>query len=174
MKILFLGGPGTGKSTVGQRLAKDLGWPWISSGAILRESKEPWVLEKLKTAQLFDDQMITELIFARLEGVENAIIDGFPRTLGQAEAVAKRGMKIDLMVEMVVPLEEINRRLAERGREQDSPEIIAERWTEYERGRTEIMAFLVGNGVKALAVDGVGTMDEVYKRTLLEIRRVMK
>lgn len=107
MKLLFLGGPGTGKSTVGNRLANDLNWPWISSGAILRESKEQWVIERLKTAQLFDDEMVSELIFSRLSGIENAIIDGYPRTLRQAEIIVDRGLKIDYIVELVVPLKRL-------------------------------------------------------------------
>ena len=152
MKLLFLGGPGTGKSTVGNRLANDLNWPWISSGAILRESKEQWVIERLKTAQLFNDEMVSELVFSRLSGIENAIIDGYPRTLKQAEIIVDRGLKIDYIVELVVP------------------EIIEERQADYERSRNEIVAYLMGNGVKLLTVDGVGEVDEVYKRTVSIIR----
>lgn len=170
MKILFLGGPGTGKSTVGQRLARDLKWPWISSGAILRESNEEWVIEKLKTAQLFDDEMVAGLVFSRLAGVENAIIDGFPRTLKQAELMLEQGQKPDMMVEMVVPLEEIEARLGLRGRDQDEPEVVEERYNAYEATKGEIMAYLAGNGVKVVSVDGVGTMDEVYVRTVNAIR----
>ena len=173
MKLLFLGGPGTGKSTVGNRLAKDLKWPWISSGAILRESKEQWVIDRLKTAQLFDDEMISELIFSRLKGVENAIIDGYPRTLKQAEIIVERGLLIDYIVELVVPFDEVMRRLAARGRSQDVPEIIEERQADYERRRNEIVAYLVGNGVKLLTVDGMGGVDEVYKRTVTLIRNEM-
>ena len=58
MRILLLGAPGTGKSTVGKRLAVDMGWFWLSSGELLRESQEQWVIDKLKTAELFDDDMI--------------------------------------------------------------------------------------------------------------------
>lgn len=172
MKILFLGAPGTGKSTAGQRLAQAMRWPWVSSGAILRESSEPWVIEKLKTAELFDDEMVAGLVFSRLEGVESAIIDGFPRTLRQAEIIVERGMKIDLMVELVVPLEEVMARLTLRGRDQDTPEVVEERWAEYERNKSEIMAYLVGNGVKVVAVDGLGTMDEVYQRVLKSVQEV--
>lgn len=172
MKILFLGGPGTGKSTVGQRLAKDLGWPWVSSGAILRESKEEWVIERLKTAQLFDDEMVAGLVFSRLTGVANAIIDGFPRTLRQAEMMTERGELPELMVELVVPLEEAVARLSQRGREQDTREVIEERWADYEAMKSEIMAYLAGNGVKIVTVDGVGSMDEVYVRVVEAIRGV--
>lgn len=170
MKILFLGGPGTGKSTVGNRLARDLNWPWISSGAILRESKEQWVIDRLKTAQLFDDEMISELVFSRLEGIDNAIIDGYPRTLRQAEIIIERGLLIDYIVELIVPFDEVMRRLSLRGRSQDVPEIIEERQADYEKSRNEIIAYLMGNGVKLLTVDGLGEIDEVYKRAVGLIR----
>lgn len=170
MKILFLGGPGTGKSTVGNRLAKDLNWPWISSGAILRESKEQWVIDRLRTAQLFDDEMISELVFSRLEGIDNAIIDGYPRTLRQAEIIVERGLLIDYIVELIVPFDEVMRRLSIRGRSQDVPEIIEERQADYEKSRNEIVAYLMGNGVELLTVDGLGEIDEVYKRAVSLIR----
>ena len=127
MRIIFIGGPGTGKSTVGKRLAGDLGWPWISSGEILRESKEPWVIERLKTAQLFDDEMVTQLVLSRLDETENAIIDGFPRTLKQAENMVERGYPADILVDLSVPIEEAIARLVERGRDQDTPEIVRQR-----------------------------------------------
>ena len=69
-----------------------------------------------------------------------------------------------------MPFEEIMRRLSLRGRSQDVPEIIEERQADYERSRNEIVAYLMGNGVKLLTVDGVGEVDEVYKRTVSIIR----
>ena len=170
MKILLLGGPGSGKSTVGQRLAQDMGWPWVSSGAILRESTEPWVIERLKTAQLFDDEMVSDLVFGRLEGVENAIIDGYPRTLRQAEIIVEKGLEIDIAVEVVVPIEESLARLSLRGREQDDSAIVEERWNDYDKTKTEILAYLAGNGVKVLTADGVGAPDEVYNRVVEMLR----
>ena len=170
MRIIFLGGPGSGKSTVGNRLAEDLKWPWISSGEILRQSKEPWVIEKLKTAQLFDDDMIAGLVLSRLTGVTNAILDGFPRTFRQAEIMLSRGEEVDLIVELNVPLEEVQKRLFMRGRDQDTKEIIEERLAMYEQSKTEIIAYLVGNGAKLLTVDGVGTPDEVYYRVARAIQ----
>lgn len=170
MKILLLGGPGTGKSTVGQRLAAELGWPWISSGAILRESKEPWVIEKLKTSQLFDDKMISDLVFKRLEGVRDAIIDGYPRTVRQAEMTVERGLKIELMVELTIPMEEVFARLSLRGRDQDSPEVIRERWAEYDEMKEGIMKFLEERGTRSLTIDGVGTQEEVYERVVKAIK----
>ena len=60
-----------------------------------------------------------------------------------------------------------------RGRSQDVPEVIEDRQMDYERSRNEIVAYLVGNGVKLLTVDGVGEVDEVYKRAVTIIRNEM-
>ena len=174
MRIIFIGGPGTGKSTVGKRLAGDLGWPWISSGEILRESKEPWVIERLKTAQLFDDEMVTQLVLSRLDETENAIIDGFPRTLKQAENMVERGYPADILVDLSVPIEEAITRLVERGRDQDTPEIIRQRWDEFNETKAQIEAYLGGNGVRIVAIDGVGTQEEVYQRAVAQIHEAME
>ena len=138
----------------------------MSSGEILRQSKEPWVIEKLKTAQLFDDEMIAGLVLSRLHQTPNAILDGFPRTLKQAEIMLSRGEKIDVIAEMVVPIEEVQKRLFLRGRDQDTKEIIEERFQTYEQSKDEIVAFLVGNGAKLVKIDGLGTQDEVYARAI--------
>ena len=173
MRIIFLGGPGSGKSTVGTRLAEDLKWPWISSGEILRQSKEPWVVEKLKTAQLFDDEMISGLVLSRLHDEPNAIIDGFPRTFKQAEIMLSRGEKVDIIIEMKVPLEEVQKRLYLRGRDQDAKDIVEERYAMYEYDKDKIIAYLIGNGAKILTIDGVGTQDEVYQRVAKGIQGVI-
>src|SRR5574344_815607 len=164
MIIIFLGGPGSGKSTLGNRLAEELKWPWISTGEILGESEEPWVVEKLKTAQLFSEEMVSGLLFSRLEGVDNAVIDGYPRTLPKAEILVERNLKVDLLIELDVSLEEAKKRLSLRGRNQDIDDVIDERFADYEENKAKIQAFLVGNGTKFLNVDGIGTPDEVYNR----------
>lgn len=173
MRIIFLGGPGSGKSTVGSRLAEELKWPWISSGEILRQSKEPWVIERLKTAQLFDDEMVAGLVFSRLHDVPNAILDGFPRTFKQAEIMISRGEKVDIIVEMKVPMEEVQKRLFLRGRDQDTKDVIEERYAMYNHDKDEIMAYLVGNGAKVITIDGVGSQDEVYQRVAKGIQEVI-
>lgn len=173
MRIIFIGGPGSGKSTVGNRLAGDLGWPWISSGEILRESKESWVVEKLKTAQLFDDEMVAGLVLSRISTEPNVILDGFPRTFKQVEIMYSRGEKVDIIVEMQVPIEEVQQRLVLRGRDQDSKDIVEERYAMYLQSKDEILAYLIGNGAKLITIDGVGTQDEVYQRVAKGIQEVI-
>ena len=170
MKIFIMGASGSGKSTVGERLARDLKWGWVDTGAIFRESKEPWVVEQLKTAQLFDDEMTAGLVLPRLTEAPNVVFTGFPRNLRQAEILVERQMVPDSLIEIAVPVEEIQKRLALRGREQDAPEIVEERIAMYEGTKAEILAVLIGNGAKILTVDGVGTPEEVYAGVLAVLR----
>lgn len=171
MNILFLGAPGSGKSTIGQTLARDMGWEWISTGEILRQSTEDWVVERLKTEQLFDDEMVMGLAIPRVKAADNAIFDGFPRTLRQAEILHEQGVLPDLIVEVEVPIEEIHARLALRGREQDKPEVVEQRFLMYQDTRDEIMAFIAGHGVPVVVIDGVGTPEEVYGRVKTEVMK---
>ncbi|MBQ9019756.1 nucleoside monophosphate kinase [Candidatus Saccharibacteria bacterium] len=171
MNILFLGAPGSGKSTIGQRLAKEMGWEWISTGEILRQSTEDWVVERLKTEQLFDDEMVMGLAIPRVRAAENAIFDGFPRTLRQAEILKEEGLLPDMIIEVDVPLEEIHERLALRGREQDTPEIVDQRYMMYQDTRNEIMAYIAGHGVPVAVINGVGTQEEVYARAKAEVMK---
>lgn len=174
MNILFLGAPGSGKSTISETLAKEMGWEWISTGEILRQSTEEWVVERLKTGQLFDDDMVMGLAVPRVEVAENAIFDGFPRTVRQAAILAEKKMLPDLIVEVEVPIEEIQERLALRGREQDRPEIVEERYVMYQDSKNEILAFLVGHGVPVVVIDGVGTPEEVYRRARAEVQKIVR
>lgn len=132
------------------------------------------MVEKLKTAQLFDDEMVAGLVLSRLSTEPNAILDGFPRTFKQAEIMYSRGEKVDIIVEMQVPIEEVQQRLVLRGRDQDTKEIIEERYQMFEDSKDEILAFLIGNGAKMLTIDGVGTQDEVYQRVAKGIQGVIK
>ena len=128
------------------------------------------MVEKLKTAQLFDDDMISGLVLSRLSTEPNAILDGFPRTFKQVEIMYKRGEKVDIIVEMRVPIEEVQKRLYLRGRDQDSKDIVEERYAMFEQSKDEILAYLIGNGAKLITVDGVGTQDEVYQRVAVGIQ----
>ena len=169
-RVLLLGAPGSGKSTQGQMLAKELGWKWVSTGELLRSSKEPWIIEKLKTAELFPDEMIFELLAGALAGADEVILDGAVRTKEQALYALSPEIKLDTVVEISVPREELLKRVLQRGRDQDTEEIATQRLEDYDKMKEEILEVLRQGGVKVLEVDGVGTPEEVQAR----LREVLK
>lgn len=127
MNIIMLGAPGTGKGTVAGILTEKLGWPQVSTGDIFRKHiKEGTELGKLaekyiSKGNLVPDDVTVKLIENRLkeEDVQEGIIlDGFPRTVKQAEELdkllAQKGEKVDLVVNLTTPKEEIIERIVNR------------------------------------------------------------
>ncbi len=127
MVIIMLGAPGTGKGTVAGILTEKLGWPQVSTGDIFRKHiKEGTELGKLadtyiSKGNLVPDDVTIQLIENRLkeDDVQQGIIlDGFPRTIKQAEELdkilAKQGKKVDLVINLTTPKEEIIERIVNR------------------------------------------------------------
>lgn len=126
MHIVILGAPGSGKGTQASRLARERGLTHLSTGDMLRDAvarKSALGLEaesSMKRGLLVPDGIIFGLIGEALDGAKGSgwIMDGFPRTLAQAEEfdamLAKRGEKIDYVVDIGVDPELIVRRLSNR------------------------------------------------------------
>lgn len=127
MNLILLGPPGAGKGTQAQRIVERYHIPQISTGDILRKAvKEGTPLgEKVKgfmdQGQLVPDRVVIEIIEERLKAsdcLEGFILDGFPRTLGQAEALqellARIGKSIEHVINIEVESEELVRRLTGR------------------------------------------------------------
>jgi adenylate kinase len=125
MRIVLLGPPGSGKGTHGQRLAEDLGAPLIATGEILRHAITEGTRlgqaaqEDVKAGRLVADATVLGIIETRLlqkDAADGFILDGFPRTVAQADGLA--GLlgtrKIDRVVNLVVPTETVVNRLRER------------------------------------------------------------
>lgn len=127
MIIIMLGAPGTGKGTVAGILSKELNIPQISTGDIFRKNiSEQTELGKtaknyMDRGDLVPDEITINMVKNRLEepDVENgAILDGFPRTIPQAEALKEmlqeKGRKIDVVLNLTTPKEEIIERITTR------------------------------------------------------------
>lgn len=127
MNIIMLGAPGTGKGTTAGILSEKLGIPQISTGDIFRENiKEGTELGKLAESyiskgQLVPDEVTIKIVEDRLEQPDTkngAILDGFPRTVLQAERLkeilAKKGEKVDITINLETPEEEIIERIVNR------------------------------------------------------------
>lgn len=123
MRIVLLGPPGAGKGTQASFLAAARGIPQISTGDMLRAAmREQSALGRaarryVEAGELVPDSLVTELVRERIAQPDCAagfILDGFPRTVGQAEALAAAGIAIDFVIEIDLDEREILRRLSGR------------------------------------------------------------
>ena len=127
MVIIMLGAPGTGKGTIAKILSENLNIPQVSTGDIFRKHiKEGTELGKIAESYISKGQLVADdvtigLVNSRLDekDVQNGIIlDGFPRTVKQAEALdemlAKRNKKVDMVINLTTPEEEIIERIVNR------------------------------------------------------------
>ncbi len=123
MRILLLGLPGAGKGTQAQFLMAKYGIPQISTGDMLRSAiraNSPLGLEAkgyMDKGALVPDQLVTELVKERIKApdcVNGFIMDGFPRTLPQAESLRSAGIDIEFVVELETSDDEILRRMSGR------------------------------------------------------------
>ena len=123
MKIIFLGAPGAGKGTQADIVAEKIGIPTISTGAIIREAlkngTEMGIKAKkfIEAGELVPDDVVIGIINERLakSDCQNGfILDGFPRTVPQAEALDSMGIALDKVVSIEVPDEAIVERMSGR------------------------------------------------------------
>jgi adenylate kinase len=145
VKILLLGPQGSGKGTQAKRIAHDLGEPHIATGDILREAMTAGSELGLRVRPIYDagdlvpDDLMVELIRERLDGEDGFVLDGFPRTIAQAEALDSMlsaiGKTLDVVVLLHVDDAVATGRLLgrglEEGRADDTPEAIAKRLALY-------------------------------------------
>jgi adenylate kinase len=176
MRIIFIGPPGVGKGTQSQRLLKHFGIPHVSTGDLLREAiSEKTRLGRLAQrymtrGQLVPDPIVLQIVGARLEEGDcqnGCLFDGFPRTLGQAQALdeflADMGAPLDAVIELKVDEDEVVRRLAQRQRGDDTPEIIRRRMHSYWEQTAPLLDYYQRRNI-LYSIDGVGTPDEVFGR----------
>lgn len=123
MKIIFLGAPGAGKGTQADIVSARLGIPTISTGAIIREALKNGTEMGLKAKKFIEqgalvpDDVVIGIINERLAKSDCAggfILDGFPRTVPQAEALDNMGVKLDAVLSLEVADEAIVRRMSGR------------------------------------------------------------
>lgn len=168
--MIILAGPvGSGKSEQGQRLAKRLGYPWVSSGQLLRDQADEAHRAIMKKGGLVSDEYVLSLLSRYLKSLQadkkELVLDGTPRTLEQAkwllEKIKTKQIKLTAIVKFKISEAQILKRLLARGREDDRPEVIAHRLDEYRNNTERALEYLAAHGIKIDQIDGEGTPDEV-------------
>jgi adenylate kinase len=201
MIVVLVGPPGSGKGTQAAHLCEKFGIPQISTGDMLRAAKksgtlDPKYLAIMDSGKLVPDEAILELIDVRLREEDTQpgfLLDGFPRTVPQAEGLdrllASLGKKVDRVIQLDVarPLlmeRLVNRRMDTRNgqiyhliynpppadaplehRKDDQPETVSTRLDTYDQLTAALLPYYESKGLLR-RVDGVGKTDEVKERLL--------
>jgi adenylate kinase len=192
MRLILLGPPGSGKGTQAQRLVQRHGIVQLSTGEMLRAAAAAGTPVGLKakdimaTGNLVPDDIVIGIISDRLDQPDaktGFILDGFPRTVPQAEALdellKRKHMKLDGVIELRVNesalLDRVETRVSQmraRGEEvrlDDTPEVLTKRLASY-RSQTEPLIHYYSERRKLLTVDGMMTIEEVTR----DIQRILK
>jgi len=174
--MVFIGPPGAGKGTQAALVVKTYGLVHLSTGDMLRAARDAktevgQLADRYMSAgQLVPDDIILAIVQERLAADDcrrGYLLDGFPRTLAQAEALdrilADAKTPLDVVLELRVPDEELFRRLSGRGRSDDKPEVIRQRLVAY-RQQTEPLLDYYQRRSLLKTIDGLGTVEEIFQR----------
>jgi len=180
VNILVLGPQGSGKGTQAKKMSRTYGIPHVATGDMLREMRElPTPLGRelkdvLDAGELVNDELMIELIRDRLsrgDTVPGFILDGFPRTMAQAEALDDllRDLErsLDVVFEFQVPQrEQLVERLLKRAqlenRADDTPDAIARRLELYDRETAPLVEYYRSTRGNVVGIHADRTVDEVF------------
>ncbi len=180
MNIVLLGAPGSGKGTQGEILAGTLGVPKIATGELLRAAVSAGTplgkqaQEYMNQGDLVPDDVILGIVKEKLaspDAANGVIMDGFPRTIAQAEAVdellSARAARVDKVVTFDAPDGELVIRMLGRaeaeGRSDDTPDTIRRRLEVYRSETAPLISYYERQGV-LIRIDATGTIEDVASR----------
>jgi adenylate kinase len=174
--IILFGLAGSGKGTQGKALSELFGWRWMSVGEAIRQTGG--YEDIINHGNLIPDEDVIKIMGRQIERAEaegfDVILDGFPRDVAQAHwLVDNMADKLDGAIILEVPKEELYKRLALRGRDDDKErESIDQRFEVFEQNIYSILPLLEAKNIPIERVDGLGTVEEVTGR-LVEVVKKM-
>jgi adenylate kinase len=183
MRMVLMGPPGAGKGTQGKRLAAEFGGAHIATGDLFRDNAERQTelgrvaQEYMDRGELVPDDIVIAMVTERLtepDATEDFVLDGFPRTVPQAEALDRRlvelGLPLQAALNFEITLDELRRRLAGRAKNEDraedeDEEAIQRRLESFVNDTRPVVDYYDQRG-ELIHVDAMGPVDEVTKRIL--------
>ncbi len=169
--IIFMGVAGSGKSLQGKLLADQMALPWLSTGEFLRMLIAGEHRTEMLGGKLLDDAEIiclVQKIFVIVDVSAEFVMDGFPRTIEQADWLLSQVKHGQLHVSAVIHLrasdQAVRSRLLQRGRQDDHDAAIAERFKEYEDSIRPILSYFSDAKVPVHDIDGEGEINVVHAR----------
>lgn len=176
--IIFMGVAGSGKSMQGKLLADELALPWLSTGEFLRMLISGEERREMVAGKLLDDEEIIGLvqkIFTVVDVDEEFIMDGFPRTIGQADWLLNQVKYGQLDITCVIHLQAseaaVLERLLGRGRQDDTEEAITERFREYEESIKPILGQFKQAGMVIHEINGEQQPGAIHQDILKALGR---
>lgn len=209
MRLVFVGPPGAGKGTQAKVVTQKWKIPQISTGDMLREAKANGTLPeelaaKMASGGLVPDEVVIDLIRARTEKEDaknGFLLDGFPRTVPQADALSKllesRGVKLDIVIALDVPKELLMERACLRRtdkltgqiyhlkykppppgadlehRADDHEDVVRNRLDTYEKMTADLLPFYEKAGLLK-RIDGVGDVEQVTGRVVTALEQLKR
>lgn len=171
--ILLMGVAGAGKSMQGRMLADEHGYAWISTGEILRVLVTGRRRQEMLEGKLLNDIEVVELIdkvFELINTHDEFVLDGFPRTVPQADwllrQVKKGRFELTAVINLTASKESVLKRLTSRGRPDDTEEAITERFKEYEEVTKPILDHFREEGVTVHEIDANRSPRHVHDEIL--------
>ena len=182
MCIVILGRQGSGKGTQSTLLGQEYGCVHVSTGDMLRSAVASrtelgrQAEAVMRAGRLVGDDIIVGVVAERLQCddvlTSGVLLDGFPRTVDQAEALesilTNLGSGITAAVNVEVPVAVVTQRMLLRGRSDDTAEAIARRLDIHEEQTAPLLDWFSGRGLLA-TVDGLGTVEEVNRRMVAAV-----
>ncbi len=178
--LILFGPPGAGKGTQAVKIAEKFGWKHVSTGDILRAEVSQGTPLGLKVKSVMDagllvsDDLLIEImesVFVKHAAVKGFVLDGFPRTLNQAQELdkmlLKHGQEVSLVVALEVDEDELVNRLLKRaqdqGRKDDTAEVIKNRLVQYHHHTKPLIDYYTDKKLYR-EVYGVGTVEDIFSQ----------
>lgn len=181
--IIFLGPPGAGKGTQAEKYSELKSFAHISTGVMLRDHVESrtklGVIAKdiLDRGDLVSDDLVISMLQERLkeeDAGKGAILDGFPRTIPQAESLEDIGNEIQISAVVIfeVPEKILIERMLNRGRDDDNEETIKQRFEVYKQEVSPLISFYADNNL--IKIDGVGDEGSIFSNLTMKLEPYLK